>query len=215
MHVLIPDDPVFFAKFESLEEPLLRQLHRLHSEGLETDDEDVISDAYDSWVQVLVQLPLWFEWYATSRSAGPTPGDRAQTRYVLYGPGGDQLTSLYPVEVAAADLGNLIACLELFAAADQTRSAAASEAGTGTPAPPPGREQVLPDALRRVLDVLLLSPSDGLLDTLRQAGALEPVVSVTLSAEQETDYRRFCEDIVAILSSGDAFAYRNHRALYF
>lgn len=202
MHVLIPDDPVFFAKFESLEEPLLRHLHRLHSEGLRTDDEDVISDAYDSWVQVLVQLPLWFEWYAASQCAGHTRGDRVQVRYALYGPGGDQLTSLYPVEVTATDLGNLLACLKLFASVE-------------TPAPPPGREQVLPDCLRRVLGVLLLTPSDGLLNTLRRAGGAEPVVSVTLSAEQETDYRRFCEDVVAILSSGDAFAYRNHRALYF
>ncbi|MEW2288516.1 hypothetical protein [Streptomyces sp. NPDC047841] len=202
MHILIPDDPVFFAKFESLEEPLLRHLHRLHSEGLRTDDEDVISDAYDSWVHVLVQLPLWFEWYAASQSAGPAQGGRVQVRYALYGPGGDQLTSLYPVEVTATDLGNLLACLELFTS-------------TGTPAPPPGREPVLPDGLRRVLDVLLLTPSDGLLSTLRQAVGPEPVVSVTLSAEQETDYRHFCEDIVAILSSGDAFAYRNHRALYF
>ncbi|WP_225812058.1 hypothetical protein [Streptomyces spinosus] len=202
MHILIPDDPVFFAKFESLEEPLLRHLHRLHSEGLRTDDADVVSDAYDSWVHVLVQLPLWFEWYAASRSAGSAPGDRVQVRYALYGPGGDQLTSLYPVEVTATDLGNLLACLELFASTD-------------TPAPPPGRERVLPDGLRRVLDVLLLTPSDGLLDTLRQATGPEPVVSVTLSAEQETDYRRFCEDIVVTLSSGDAFAYRNHRALYF
>ncbi|MEW2512941.1 hypothetical protein [Streptomyces sp. NPDC046870] len=202
MHVLIPDDPVFFAKFESLEEPLLQHLHRLHSEGLRTDDEDVVSDAYDSWVHVLVQLPLWFEWYAASRSAGPAPGDRVRVRYALYGPGGDQLTSLYPVEVTAADLGNLLACLELLAS-------------TGTSAPPPGRKQVLPDGLRRVLGVLLLTPSDSLLHTLRQAMGPEPVVSVTLSAEQETDYRRFCEDIVTILSSGDAFAYRNHRALYF
>ncbi len=215
MRVLIPDDPVFFAKFESLEVPLLRHLHRLHCEGQQTDDEDVISDAYDSWVRVLLQLPLWFDWCATSHSAGPTPGGRAQTRYVLKGPGGDQLTSLYPVEVTVTDLGNLIACLKLFASADQAGRAGPSEIRTETPVTPPGRQQGLPDALRRVVEVLLLTPSEELLDTLRQAGAPEPVVSVTLSAEQEADYQRFCEDIVAILSSGDAFAYRHHRALYF
>ncbi|MBZ9645401.1 hypothetical protein [Streptomyces sp. PSKA30] len=40
------------------------------------------------------------------------------------------------------------------------------------------------------------------------------VVSVTLLAEQETVYRRFCEEIVTILSSGDTFAHRSHRAMY-
>ncbi|MFB9573127.1 hypothetical protein [Streptomyces yanii] len=39
-------------------------------------------------------------------------------------------------------------------------------------------------------------------------------VSVTLPADQETAYRHFCEDIVTILSWGDTFAYRSHRAMY-
>ncbi|MEE4546929.1 hypothetical protein V2S66_33820 [Streptomyces sp. V4-01] len=197
MYVLVPDDPVFFAKFQSLEGPLLSRLYRLHSEGLESDDERVIADAYDSWVQVLLKLPLWSQWHTPA-----VTGERAG--YDLYGPRGDQLTSVYPIEVAAVDLGHLTACLDLFAAAQ----AKPPQAG------PPESGDALTDAFRRVMDVLLLPAPERLLGALRHVASGEPVASVTLPAEQEAEYRRFCEEIVTILSSGDAFAYRSHRALY-
>ncbi|MFF4353664.1 hypothetical protein [Streptomyces sp. NPDC001530] len=210
MYALVPDDPVFFAKFQSLEEPLLRQLHRLHSAGLESDDEQVILDAYDSWVQVLLKLPLWSQWHIEDASAGPAPAERPQ--YTLYSVRGDQLTSLYPIELTAVDLGHLTACLDLFGEADDNaRSAVLGQVC----AEPPDREESLTNVFRRVMEVLLLPPPQGLLGTLRHVVPQGPVVSVTLPAEQEAEYRHFCEEIVTILSSGDTFAYRSHRAMYF
>ncbi|GGZ00940.1 hypothetical protein GCM10010300_51020 [Streptomyces olivaceoviridis] len=212
MYVLVPDDPVFFARFESLEEPLLRRLYLLHSAGLESDDERVIADAYDSWVQVLLKLPLWSQWHAADTSAEPAPGEPAG--YTLYSAGGTQLTSLYPIEVTAADLGHLTACLDLFVAAGRTQRAVPGRADAEAGADRPEREDTLVDVFRRVMEVLLLPQPQRLLDTLRQAARQGRTGSVTLPAEEETEYRRYCEDIVTILSSGDTFAYRSHRALY-
>ncbi|MEW2290421.1 hypothetical protein [Streptomyces sp. NPDC047841] len=210
--MLVPDDPVFFAKFESLEEPLLRHLYLLHSVDLESDDERIIADAYDSWVQVLLKLPLWSQWHATDTSAGHAPGEPAG--YTLYGAGGTQLTSLYPIEVDAADLGHLTACLDLFAAAGGTGRAGPGRSDTEAGADRPERKDTLVDVFRRVMEVLLLPPPQRLLGALRQVMGQARTGSVTLPAEEETEYRRYCEDIVTILSSGDAFAYRSHRALY-
>ncbi len=209
--MLVPDDPVFFAKFQSLEEPLLRHLYRLHSGGLESDDERIISDAYDSWVQVLLKLPLWSEWH-TGRT-DPTLG--GPVGYELYGARGDQLTSLYPIEVTAVELGHLTACLDLFAAHDRALPAMPGQTWVETGAEQTERDRGLADVFRRVLEVLLLPPPRRLLAVLRQVALPEANGSVTLPAEQEREYRRFCEDIVTILSSGDAFAYRSHRAMYF
>ncbi|MGW5652598.1 hypothetical protein [Streptomyces humi] len=203
MYVLVPDDPVFFAKFQSLEEPLLRHLYRLHSEGPGSGEERIISDAYDSWVQVLLKLPVWSRWHPVEASA-------EQPRYTLYSARGDQLTSLYPTEVAAADLGHLTACLDLFVENGRIRPAGQDLTG----AEPPQAEQDLVDLFRRVMDVLLLPPPEELLDTLRPVVPQDPVVSVTLPEEQEAEYREFCVQIVTLLSSGDAFAFRSHRAMY-
>ncbi|WP_121714515.1 hypothetical protein [Streptomyces sp. E5N91] len=211
MYVLVPDDPVFFAKFQSLEEPLLRHLYRLHRGGQDSVDERIIADAYDSWVQVLLRLPLWSDWH-TGRSTDPAPDE--PPGYVLYGTRGDQLTSLYPIEVTAVELGQLTACLDLFAACDGARPAMLGQARAETGAEQPERDRGLADVFRRVLEVLLLPPPQRLLAMLREVTLPEPAGSVTLPAEQETEYRRFCEDIVTILSSGDTFAYDSHRAMY-
>ncbi|MER7930581.1 hypothetical protein ABTY96_47005 [Streptomyces sp. NPDC096057] len=207
MYVLVPDDPVFFAKFQSLEEPLLRHLYQLHSEGLESDDERIISDAYDSWVQVLLKLPLWSRWHTPD-----TPADISddEPRYTLHNAAGDQLTSLYPTELAAADLGHLTACLDLFVEAGREQRRGAKQAA----GEPPEGERALTDVLRRVMEVLLLPCPEGLLHTLRRAVPPESAASVTLPVEQEAEYREFCEEIVTILSSGDPFAFRSHRAMY-
>lgn len=207
MYALVPDDAVFFAKFQSLEEPLLRHLYRLHSAGLESDDERVVSDAYDNWVQVLLKLPLWSRWHSEEASADPAP---AEQRYILHSVGGDQLTSLYPIELTAVDLGHLAAGLDLFVEADRVWRPVPEQAC----AEPPDREEILTDVFRRVMDVLLLPPPQGLLGTLRHIVPQGPAVSVTLPAEQEAEYRRYCEEIVTILSSGDTFALCSHRAMY-
>ncbi|PWI15300.1 hypothetical protein DI272_14840 [Streptomyces sp. Act143] len=205
MYVLVPDDPVFYAKFQSLEEPLLRHLYRLHHTGAESDDERIISDAYDSWVQVLLKLPLWARWHTEDVPAVAAAAEPPPPRYTLHSMRGDQLTSLYPIEVTAVDLGHLTACLDLFAGID-----ASAGAGSG----PTGGEERLADVFRRVMDVLLLPPPSGLLNILRFVVAQGVAVRVTLPTEREQEYQRFCEDIVTILSSGDAFAYRSHRAMY-
>jgi len=198
LYVLVPDDPVFYAKFQSLEEPLLRHLYRLHHAGADSDDERVIADAYDSWVQVLLKLPLWARWHTEDAPAVPA-AEEPPPRYTLYSLCGDELTSVYPIEVSAADLGHLTACLDLFA-------------GAGTE--PPDGEERLADVFRRVMEVLLLPPPSGLLNILRFVGEQGSAVSVTLPAEHEQEYQRFCEKVVTILSSGDTFAYRSHRAMY-
>ncbi|MEV7080907.1 hypothetical protein AB0N88_20605 [Streptomyces sp. NPDC093516] len=216
MHVLVPDDPVFFAQFQSLEEPLLRHLYRLHGAGTESDDERLIANAYDSWVQVLLKLPLWSHWHSSDETEpdGSSSADAESAdccRYALYSACGQQLTSLYPVEVAASDLGNLTACLDLFAEADHARRTLPHQPYNA----PPAREEDLTPVLRRVLKVLLLPAPDGLLGVLRHVESQGRAFSVTLAGARETEYRRFCEDVVAILSSGDTFAYRHHRAMYF
>ncbi|MFF4836401.1 hypothetical protein [Streptomyces sp. NPDC001315] len=208
MYVLIPDDPVFFAKFQSLEEPLLRHLYQLHSTGPESDAERIISDAYDSWVQVLLKLPLWPQWRTGDTSFDRPSAERP--RYALYSARGDQLTSLYPIEPTAADLGHLMACLDLFDEADRAWRAAPGR----TRAEPPDRQEGVTEVFRRVMDVLLLPPPQGLLDALRHVVPEGPVVSVTLPDEQEAEYRRFCEEIVTILSAGDPFVFHSHRAMY-
>ncbi|MFF5499848.1 hypothetical protein [Streptomyces aquilus] len=198
MHLLVPDDPVFYAKFQSLEELLLRHLHQLHRSGTDSDEERVVSDAYDSWVQVLLQLPLWARWHTEEAPAALTPAE-PPPRYTLYSVRGDQLTSLYPIEVTAAELGQLTSCLDLFA---------------GAGAEPADGEDLFTEVFRRVMEVLLLPPPPNLLTILRCVVVQGAAVLVTLPAEYETEYRRFCERIVTILSSGDTFALTSHRAMY-
>ncbi|KUN18407.1 hypothetical protein AQJ23_39860 [Streptomyces antibioticus] len=207
MYVLVPDDPVFYAKFQSLEEPLLRHLYQLHHAGAESDEQRIISDAYDSWVQVLLKLPLWARWHAEDAPAVVGPAEPPPLRYTLRSMRGHQLTSLYPIEVAAADLGQLTACLDLFATVG-TAPGACSGSGQRD------IDEGLTDLFRRVMDVLLLPPPSELLNVLRFVAIQEGAVSVTLPSERELEYQRFCEEIVTILSSGDTFAYRSHRAMY-
>lgn len=211
MDVLVPDDPVFQAKFQNLEQPLLRRLNLFQDvAGPESEDERVLLDAYDSWVRVLVKLPQW-----PQEGSGESGGKRAglipsgRSTYTLYDSRGERLTSLYPVEVSAADLGCLIVCLDLLTGADPEpgqpyRPDAGPAGGTGS----------LVDVLRRVVRVLLLPPPPLLLQPLRHVVPRGPVVSVTLREPQEAEYRRFCEEFVTILSSGDAYAYASHRAMY-
>ncbi|MET7694400.1 hypothetical protein ABZT06_41780 [Streptomyces sp. NPDC005483] len=198
MHLLVPDDPVFYAKFQSLEEPLLRHLYQLHCSGTDTDEERIVSDAYDSWVHVLLRLPLWARWHTEDAPAVPAPAE-PPPRYTLYSMRGDELTSLYPIEVTAAELGHLTACLDLFA---------------GTAAEPGDGEEFLTEVFRRVMEVLLLPPPQNLLHLLRFVVLQGAAVLVTLPTEYETEYRRFCEEVVTILSSGDTFALSSHRAMY-
>ena len=150
-------------------------------------------------MQVLLKLPLWARWHTEDAPAVAAPAEPPPPRYTLHRMCGDQLTSLYPIEVTAVDLGQLMACLDLFA---------------GAGSEPPDAEERLADVFRRVMEVLLLPPPSGLLNILRNVGEQASAVSVTLPAEHEQEYQRFCEEVVTILSSGDTFAYRSHRAMY-
>lgn len=207
LYVLVPDDPVFFAKFQSLEEPLLRRLYRLQRQGLDSEEERVVADAYDAWVRVLLRLPLWPRWQATTDDATA----EADAGYTLHGVRGGELTSLYPVELAPADLAQLSSCLRVLV-----------EAGQQHPEPPPpepsaGHEpwegaQALVNVFRRVLGVLLLPSPPELLRALSPVGG--GVRALTLGTTEEAHYRVYCADIVHILSSGDTFAYQSHLAMY-
>ncbi|MBZ9645402.1 hypothetical protein [Streptomyces sp. PSKA30] len=66
-------------------------------------------------MQVLLKLPLWSRWHSEEASADPAPAER----YTMHSVRGDQLTSLYPIELTAVDLGHLAACLDLFVEADK------------------------------------------------------------------------------------------------
>jgi hypothetical protein len=238
LDVLVPDDPVFQARFQSLEEPLLRRLDPFHGAGEPEEDERVLLDAYDGWVRVLVKLPRWPAEGGGDRRAGILTSGRST--YTLYGSRGNLLTSLYPVEVSAADLGSLDACLNLLAEADpdadpeaeahaeadpEAEAHAEAEADAEAdpdpdadtdsgPARPPAHPDAVADVLRRVVRVLSLPPPRRLLRALRHVVPRGPVVSVTLPASLEAEYRCFCEEFVTLLSAGDPAAYASHRAMY-
>ncbi|MFF1868187.1 hypothetical protein [Kitasatospora herbaricolor] len=201
MYVLVPDDPVFFAKFQSLEDLLLSCLYGLQLEGVDSEEARLVADAYDSWVRVLLKLPLW------SRRREDA-ADLSRTDYQLYAPGGVELTSLYPVELAVADVEQLWLCLRAFLDAGTERADVSRRAG-GAAGPAP---EHLIGVFRRVVGVLLLPAPPELMRTLRQVPTGVP--AVTLGRREEQQYRRYCTAIVRLLSSGDGFAYRSHLAMY-
>lgn len=207
--MLVTDDPVFFARFESLEEPFLHLLHRFHSEGLESAEERVVFDAYESWVRILVKLPLWPRWQeADSASAFPADGEGSE--YRLYSEHGSELTSLYPVDLAPADLEQLTLCLSMLVEAGKDRNSTLGQVLYESQ----DRTDGLLDAFQRVLGVLLLPSPRQLLAALSDAAPQGRTKTVTLTPAGEIEYRRYCGDIVHILSSGDRFAYQSHRAMY-
>ncbi|WP_042394969.1 hypothetical protein [Streptacidiphilus carbonis] len=206
MYVLVPDDPVFFSKFQSLEEPLLWRLHCLRSKGPDTDEAHLLADAYDSWVRVLLKLPLWPRWHVTGASTPETDEDD-RIEYTLFNAHGTELTGLYPVDLAAADLEQLALCL--FAISDARRDGRgllgqACKEALGT-------AESLVNGFRRVLGALLLPPPRELLSALHGVGRTS---TVTLTPNEEASYRRYCADLVHILSSGDQFAVQSHLAMY-
>ncbi|MEU3410293.1 hypothetical protein ABZ760_03290 [Streptomyces sp. NPDC006658] len=208
MDILVPDDPVFFAKYQSIEEPLLRRLHRLSGARTDSHDTRVISDAYDSWVHVLVKLPAWPHWRDDDLSGSSKEGE--PTGYILYDSHGRQLTSLYPLWMAEADLGRLAACYDLFVEAAKGRYTGSAPATFD----PPEQACGFVDVFRRVMEVLLMPAPRGLMRLLQEVRPQGPVRMVTLTPVQEAEYQRFCEEIVTVLSAGDIFAYRSHRAMY-
>ncbi|SEG91374.1 hypothetical protein SAMN05216223_12397 [Actinacidiphila yanglinensis] len=224
MDVLVPDDPVFHARFQSLEEVFLRRLHRFQgAQGPESEDERMLLDAYDSWVRILVELPHWSHrprrGDATREPRGKEDEDRTtdgiipsgRTTYTLYGSRGDRLTSLYPVEVNAADLGCLTACVDLLTAAGPERVPPVAPLAATVP---PQQPDALADVLRGVVQVLRLCPPHRLLRALRHVVPRGPVVSVTLSPAQDVEYRRFTEQFVTVLSAADPAAHTGHRSVH-
>ncbi|MGW2373920.1 MULTISPECIES: hypothetical protein [Kitasatospora] len=203
MHVLVPDDPVFLAKFQSLEELLLRRLYRLQLADPECEEGRVVADAYDSWVRVLLKLPAWPRW-----QEDVSPPGALRTEYTLYGPRGTQLTSLYPVELDSADLEQLTLCLRAFLSAGADRGFEPR----CTRREPERRGPELVHVFRRVMGVLLLPCPPELMHTLGRVREGAP--AVTLSLKEEVQYRRYCTTVVRILSLGDQFAYQNHLAMY-
>ncbi|MFD0262518.1 hypothetical protein ACFRKE_11785 [Kitasatospora indigofera] len=201
MYVLVPDDPVFFAKFQSLEDLLLRCLYVLQVEGVDSEEARLVADAYDSWVRVLLKLPLW-----SRRREDAT--DLSRTDYKLYAPGGAELTSLYPVELAVGDVEQLWLCLRVLRDSGAERPAAPLRAAGAAGTAP----EHLIGVFRRVVGVLLLPAPPELMRTLRQV--LSGAPAVTLGHREEAQYRRYCATVVRLLSSGDGFGYRNHLAIY-
>ncbi|MDX3339681.1 MULTISPECIES: hypothetical protein [unclassified Streptomyces] len=206
MHILVPEDPVFMTRFLEMEEPLFHSLYYLHLNHLPEDQAEKIRRAYDSWGYIQAAMPTHLSWHT------PTAFEIAAARrdskgYRLYGPDGEQLISMYPVEVSVESLSSLTECLRLLEVAELELSGPL--AGALHEIRDPGQDRELVDNYRRVLKALQLTAPPALLTELRNA-APEVTLNGPLYAEY-ADYRdRFCH----ALSTGDGFLYAMHRSMY-
>jgi hypothetical protein len=206
VHILIPDDPVLAAGFLLLEQPLLSSLRLRYRTVLTDSQAKIIEVAHKSWGELQRMLPRGFHAHPPETGASEPEGCVLETL------GGQRLTTLYAVDPGQR-VGHLEVCYMMLRQAQIDGW--------------PGPLDVLDDVLReigdgvdlvdrygRVLQVLRLPSPPRLLAAVRQATPPGPATPVTLSAEQEREYRGHCEKIIGILSGDDGFAYAAHRALY-
>ncbi|MEU6618641.1 hypothetical protein [Streptomyces parvus] len=207
MHILVPDDPMFMTRFLEMEEPLFHSLYYLHLAKLPEDQAEKIRRAYDSWGDIQRVMPGHLTWHTAKTFEIAEYRRRDSKGYSLYGPDGEQLISMYPVEVSVESLSSLTECLRLFELAELELRSPLAEALAEIREPDQDRELV--DNYRRVLKALQLSAPRALVAELLGA-APEVSLNGTLYAEY-ADYRdRLCH----ALSTGDWFLYTMHRALY-
>ncbi|MFJ4973638.1 hypothetical protein [Streptomyces sp. NPDC088755] len=118
MYILVPADPMFMTRFLEMEEPLFHSLYYLHLAKLPEDQAEKVRRTYDSWGDILRAMPTHLTWHTPKTFEIATYCRRASKGYSLYGPDGEQLVSMYPIEVSVESLSNLTECLRLFESAE-------------------------------------------------------------------------------------------------
>ncbi|MGW6588435.1 hypothetical protein [Streptomyces globisporus] len=207
MHILVPDDPMFMTRFLEMEEPLFHSLYYLHLAKFPEDQAEKIRRAYDSWGDIQRAMPAHLTWHTHKTFEIAEYSRRKSKGYSLFGPEGEQLISMYAVEVSVESLSNLTECLRLFELAELELRTPLAEALTEIREPDQDRELV--DNYCRVLKALQLPAPRALVAELLGA-APEVSLNGALYAEY-VDYRdRFCH----ALSTGDWWMYTMHRSLY-
>lgn len=213
MHVLVPDDMEFLVRFSEIENPLLSSLRDYTLMELYLDQAELIREAHIAWREIHQRLPAVLKWEKL-----PEDGAPPQTNgYILHGPRGNQLTSLYAVEVAAGQLSTLRDCYTMLAGAEQVGYGPLANAVFAIQRDADNESKRLLDGYRRVVEVLELMAPYNLVKSLKRAtpaGPQAPDVAITLNGEEYASYQKLCTDIVAVLSAGNSFAYDQHGRMY-
>ncbi|MFD4025840.1 hypothetical protein ACFWRV_20385 [Streptomyces sp. NPDC058576] len=207
MHILVPDDPMFMTRFLEMEEPLFHSLYYLHLAKLPEDQAEKIRRAYDCWGDIQRAMPGHLTWHTHKTFEIAEYSRRDSNGYSLYGPDGEQLISMYAVEVSVESLSSLTECLRLFELAELELRSPLAEALAGIREPHQDRELV--DNYRRVLKALQLSAPRALV-----AALLGAAPEVSLDAPLYVQYEAFCDRFCLAVSEGDWWMYTMHRSLY-
>ncbi|MFC9183371.1 hypothetical protein ACFTZJ_22190 [Streptomyces globisporus] len=205
-HILVPEDPMFMKRFLAMEEPLFHSLYYLHLTHLPEDQAETIRRAYDSWGDIQRAMPTHLSWH-TPTAFETAAARRGSKGYRLSGPDGEQLISLYPIEVSVQSLSNLTECLRLLERAELELSGPL--AGALHEIRDPGQDQELVDNYRRVLKALTLTAPPALV-----AALLSAAPEVTLNGPLHDDYQAFRDRFRLAVSEGDTFMLAMHQALY-
>ncbi|UZI34000.1 hypothetical protein [Streptomyces sp. VB1] len=210
MHILIPEDPVFMTRFLEMEEPLLHSLYYLHLQDLPQDQAETIRRGYEGWGEIQAAMPKFLTWHTPTAFEVAVPR-RDSEGYRLHSPGGEQLISLYAVEVSVESISCLTACLALLEGAEKELGGPLAGALHAIKEP---RDRDLVDNFRRVLLALQISAPLALLAPVRQAAPAGPVQEVFLDDEQYAEYATYRDRFCYVLSTGEWFTYTMHRSLY-
>lgn len=155
-------------------------------------------------------MPKFLSWHT------PTAFELARVRqgsegYRLHSPEGEQLISLYGVEVGVESISDLTACLALLEGAENELGGPLAGALQEIREP---RERDLVDNFRRVLRALQIPAPPALLAALEQAAPAGPEREISLNDAQYAEYEAYRDQFCNALSTGDAFMYEMHRSLY-
>ncbi|MBT2375929.1 hypothetical protein J7E90_00715 [Streptomyces sp. ISL-111] len=210
MQILMPEDPVFMTRFLEMEEPLLHSLYYLHLDHLPRDQAETIRRAYEGWGSIQAAMPKFLSWHTPTAFELAAPR-RESEGYRLHSPHGEQLISLYAVDVSTESISCLTACLTLLEEAEKELGGALAGALEDIREP---RERDLVDNFRRVLRALRIPAPLALLASLRHAAPAGPEREVSLDGARHAEYEAYRDQFCHALSTGDAFMYTMHRSLY-
>ncbi|RPK69964.1 hypothetical protein EES45_36200 [Streptomyces sp. ADI97-07] len=210
MQILMPEDPVFMTRFLEMEEPLLHSLYYFHLDHLPQDQAETIRRAYECWGDIQAAMPKFLSWHTQSAFELAVPR-RESEGYRLHSPDGEQLISLYAVEVSIETITCLTACLTLLEKAESELGGPLAGAIEEIREP---RERDLVDNFRRVLQALQIPAPPALLASLLHAAPAGPVREVSLDGAQHAEYVTYRDHVCYALSTGDWFMYTMHRSLY-
>ncbi|MGY1548233.1 hypothetical protein [Streptomyces sp. MN6] len=203
MYVLLPDDPIFLARFFRLDKPFA-ELDGLYAEEIGAERAAVVRTAYDSWAELAQLLPPALQWMFPISGDGPEG-------YTLDDPLGRRLQSMYIREDRDGHVAKLMACQRMLTEA-QLHDSSDPLAMALDDLDETYTDWV--DDLRRAVGVLNLRVPPRLLKIFRSAAPLGPTVALSLNADQADDYRTLCSRIVHALSAGDDLGHATHHMLY-